>query len=239
MENFAEYILKENNYIKKIELAYYLHKKSNMFFDESVICKAELARKFIETMNLDVDENLIITACLLYANKKFMVTNDFEKVKIYAKEGAIYLSEMGFDNRFCRICEGVNRYSGLSPREPESDILELVDNLGDLLLSKEHKSNYDIQQAMQLLINENLKDINNKYMEQFKEFLLKEDSNTNKEDPSSKNVTNENVRDIQKSNKEITELFKYVNEEKPTIGGISRKYGFEKILLRKKSDTNV
>ena len=29
MESFAEYILNENNYFKKIEIAYYLHKKAN------------------------------------------------------------------------------------------------------------------------------------------------------------------------------------------------------------------
>ena len=59
MENFAEYILNEKNYLKKIEIAYYLHKNANTFFDKSVICKTELARRFIETMNIDVDENSI------------------------------------------------------------------------------------------------------------------------------------------------------------------------------------
>ena len=77
MESFAEYILNENNYLRKIEIAYYLHKKTNIFFDKSVICKAELARRFVETMDLDVDENLIITACLLYASKKTMDPTNF------------------------------------------------------------------------------------------------------------------------------------------------------------------
>lgn len=175
MENFAEYILNEDNYIRKIEIVYYLHKKAKIFFDRSVICKAELARRFIETMNLDVDENLVITACLLYANKKVTVATDFEKIKFYAKDGAQYLSDIGFNDRFCRICEGVNRYSGLTPREPESDILELVDNLGGLLLNREDRVTYGIQQAMELLVNKNLRNVPNRYMELFKEFIYKEE----------------------------------------------------------------
>ena len=175
MESFAEYILNENNYFKKIEIAYYLHKKANTFFDKSVICKAELARMFIETMSLDVDENLIITACLLYASKKINCTTDLEKIKFYAKDGAEYLSEFGFNERFCRIREGVNRYSGLEPREPESDILELVDNLGALLLNGEEKASQGIKNAMELLLNENLKDVENQYINEFKEFIYKEE----------------------------------------------------------------
>ncbi len=175
MENFAEYILNEKNYLKKIEIAYYLHKKANIFFDKSVICKTELARRFIETMNIDVDENLVITACLLYANKKVTVATDFEKIKFYAKEGAEFLEQIGFDERFCRICEGVNRYSGLNPREPESDILELVDNLGGLLLNRADRVSYGMQQAMELLVNKNLRSVDNRYMEQFKEFIYKEE----------------------------------------------------------------
>lgn len=178
MESFADYILNENNYLRKIEIAYYLHKKTNIFFDKSVICKTELARRFIETMDLDVDENLIITACLLYASKKTTDPTNFEKFKFYAKDGAEYLSQVGFDDRFCRICEGVNRYSGLEPREPESDILELVDNLGVLLLSKEDNSSYNIGQAMQLLINEKLKNVPNRYINEFKEFIYKEEGVT-------------------------------------------------------------
>ncbi len=175
MESFAEYILNENNYFRKIEIAYYLHKKANTFFDKSVICKAELARRFIETMNLDVDENLIVTACLLYASKKTKMTTDLEKVKFYAKDGAEYLSNIGFDERFCRICEGVNRYSGLEPREPESDILELVDNLGTLLLNGEEKISYGMKHAMELLINKNLEGVKNKYINEFKQFIYNEE----------------------------------------------------------------
>lgn len=175
MENFSEYVLNETNYLKKIEIVYYLHKKTNIFFDKSVICKTELARKFINKMNLDVDENLIITTCLLYACKKVTVATNFEQIKFFAKEGAEYLEQLGFDERFCRICEGANRYSGLSPREPESDILELIDNMGGLLLNRSDRVSYGIQQALELLVNKNLRDSNNIYLEKFKEFIYLEE----------------------------------------------------------------
>ena len=36
----------------------------------------------------------------------------------------------------CKICEEQNRYSGSTPREKESDILELVDNFGGMLMHR-------------------------------------------------------------------------------------------------------
>ena len=36
METFAEYILSEHNYIKKMEIVYYLKKRVDIFFDNSV-----------------------------------------------------------------------------------------------------------------------------------------------------------------------------------------------------------
>ena len=45
----------------------------------------------------------------------------------YSKEGSEYLKQIGFDWKVCKLCEEVNRYSGNSIREKESDILELVD----------------------------------------------------------------------------------------------------------------
>ena len=70
METFADYILGEKDYIKKLEIVYYLQKREHIFFDNSVVLKTELAKLFIEQMNIDVDKNLVITACLLYACKK-------------------------------------------------------------------------------------------------------------------------------------------------------------------------
>ena len=175
METFADYILSEEDYIKKMEIVYYLQKRTGIFFDNSVILKTELARLFIDTMNLDVDKNLVLTTCLLYACKKNIVSHDIEKIKKYAEEGAEYLETLGFSKRFCKICTGVNRYTESEDREKESDILELVDNFGGLVLDRPERKGYPIDEAMNLLENRNLKDMNNRYLEEFKKFVyLKE-----------------------------------------------------------------
>ena len=122
MESFADYILGEKNYAKKMEIVYYLQKRENIFFDNSVILKAEIARLFMETMKLDIDSNLVVTACLLYACKKNIMSYDIEKIKRYAIDGAEYLSTLGFSKRFCKICTEVNRYLKNENREKESDI---------------------------------------------------------------------------------------------------------------------
>ena len=70
METFAEYILNEPNLISKIEIAYYLSKKTGIFFDKSVLFKTEILRQFIEFMKLDVDKNMLLTAGLLCNCKK-------------------------------------------------------------------------------------------------------------------------------------------------------------------------
>ena len=118
METFADYILSEQDYIKKMEIVYYLKKRANIFFDNSVIFKTELARMFIDDMMItDVDRNIVLTACLLCFCKKSSNPQDLSKVKSYAKEGAEYLKKLGFSDRFCKICEGVNRYSYQEERE--------------------------------------------------------------------------------------------------------------------------
>lgn len=175
METFADYILSEKDFIKKLQIMYYLQKRIDIFFDNSVILKAEVARMFIETMNLDVDENLVLTACLLYACKKSKLALDLDKIKRYAVDGAEYLATLGFSERFCKICREVNRYLGNEDREKESDILELVDNFGGLVLDRPERKGYPIEAAMNLIENRNLKGKNNIYLEEFKEFVrLKE-----------------------------------------------------------------
>lgn len=175
METFADYILSEKDFIKKMEIVYYLQKKKNIFFDNSVILKTELARLFIETMGLDVDENLVITACLLYACKKNTMAENLDKIKRYALDGAEYLGTLGFSDRFCKICSEVNRYQGNEKREKESDILELVDNFGGLVLDRPERKGYPIDEALNLIENRNLKGKNNLYLHKFKEFMnLKE-----------------------------------------------------------------
>lgn len=173
METFADYILSEKDYIKKMEIVYYLKKRTNIFFDNSVIFKTELARMFIEDMHIDdIDKNLVLTACLLCSCKKTDNPQDLSKIKSYAKDGANYLATLGFSKRFCKICEEVNRYSESEPREKESDILELVDNFGGMLLNRPERRGFPVDEALILLEFRNMKGKNNCYLEKFKQFVI-------------------------------------------------------------------
>ena len=91
MQKFSEYILNEKDFYKKISTMEFVSKKAPIFFDKSVIFKAMIAKMFIETMKLDVDENLVTTACLLYACKKSQDAQSLEKVKSYGQESAVFL----------------------------------------------------------------------------------------------------------------------------------------------------
>ena len=53
MENFADYILNEETFSGKLEIAYYLSKKRKVFFDKSVIFKSIICSfSFILTTNI-------------------------------------------------------------------------------------------------------------------------------------------------------------------------------------------
>ena len=172
IETFADYILGEKDWIRKMEIMYYLEKKGKVFFDKSVVLKTELAKLFIDVMEIDdVDENEVITACLLYSCKKPKSFLDLEKVESYAKEGAEYLQKLGFSKRFCKICEEANRYSHSSPREKESDILELVDQFGGMILDRPERTAIKPDEAIVLLEHRNMKDVENRYLKQFVEFV--------------------------------------------------------------------
>ena len=174
MENqtFADYILSEKDWIKKMEIMYYLNKRGNVYFDNSVVFKTELLKLFLDnTPELNFDENMLITACLLCNCKKVDNFTDLNKIRTYAKDGADYLETLGFDKRFCKICEEVNRYSGSHPREPESDILELVDNFGGMLLDRPERAGYTPEKAIMQMELETFKINKNRYFEQFKEFV--------------------------------------------------------------------
>lgn len=171
MDTFADYILNEKNLASKIEIVYYLSKKEKIFFDKSVVFKTELARLFLKYNKLELDENLVLTACLLCNCKKVENVKQIEKIKSYAREGAEYLEKLGFDKRFCKICEEVNRYSGSKPRESESDILELVDQFGGMLLDRPERIGFKPDEAIVLLIHRNLKEEYNRYIEIFTQFV--------------------------------------------------------------------
>ena len=115
MNSFAEYILNEPDLASKMEIVYYLSKKTNIFFDKTVIFKTEILRLFLNYSKIEVDNNLILTASLLCNCKKVDNAQELDRVHSYAKEGADYLSTLGFGKRFCKICEQINRYSGSNP----------------------------------------------------------------------------------------------------------------------------
>ena len=171
MENFAEYILEEKKLDSKIEIVYYLSKKAKIFFDKSVIFKLEIARLFLNYSKIDVDQNFVLTACLLCNCKKVDNAQDIDKIHSYAKEGANYLREIGFGKRFCKVCEEVNRYSNSNPRERESDILELVDQFGGMLLDRPERIGFKPDEALVLLEHRNLKSKYNRYLQTFIQFV--------------------------------------------------------------------
>lgn len=182
METFADYILSEENLYQKMEIVRHLAQrksnetgKSEIFFDKSVILKTEIAKMFLDYTDIcqkdNIDKNLVLTACLLCNCKKVDNAQNLEKLHAYAREGAQYLLNLEFDQRFCKICEEVNRYSDSKPREKESDILELVDQFGGMLLDRPERIGFKPDEALALLEHRNLKDYYNRYMNTFSEFV--------------------------------------------------------------------
>lgn len=171
MEEFAKYILNEDDLVSKIEIIYFLAPKLGINFDKSIVFKTEIARMFLKYTKVKIDSNVLLTACLLCNCKKVDDAQKIGKLKTYAKEGAEHLAKLGFDERFCKICEGVNRYSGIKPRELESDILELVDNFGGMLIDRPERVGLNPDEAMVLIEYRNLKSEYNKYLEVFRDFV--------------------------------------------------------------------
>ena len=173
MDSFADYILNEEELSSKMEIVYYLSKKRRIFFNKSVVLKTEITRMFLNYSKIDVDKNLVLTATLLCNCKKIDNAQDLQKIHTYAKEGADYLRALGFPERFCTICEQVNRYSGSAPREPEGDILELVDHFGGMILDRPERIGMKVDEALVLLEYRNFKDKNNRYLKDFIKFVNK------------------------------------------------------------------
>ena len=175
METFADYLLNEKDLIAKMDILIRLQrllkerKGITLFFNNSIILKTEIARMFMKYTDVgkEVDENLVLTACLLCNCKKIDGPQSLESLHSYAKMGAEFLASLGFDKRFCKICEEVNRYSGSEPREPESDILELVDQFTGLILRRAEREAFTPEEALIILKERNLKDTNNRYLGDF------------------------------------------------------------------------
>jgi len=171
MENFAEYILNELDLTSKMEITHYLSKKTNIFFDKSIVLKTEILRLFLNYSKIEMDNNFLLTVCLLCNCKKVDNAQDIERIHNFAKDGANYLREMGFDKKFTKVCEEINRYSKSSPRERESDVLELVDHFGGLLLDRPERIGFKAEEALVLLEHRNLKGQYNRYLQTFIDFV--------------------------------------------------------------------
>ena len=175
-ETFALYILNEIDWAKKLEIMYYLKKKTGIFYDNTVIFKTLILKQFLDFLKEfypeeKIDENLTLTARLLCDCMKKENSTDLDDIKNYAKEGSKYLAKLGFDDKFCRICEGVNRYTIPENREKESDILELSDQFGGMLLDRPERIGFKPDEALVLLQFRNLKDKFNYYIDYFVKFV--------------------------------------------------------------------
>lgn len=171
VNNFAKYFLSEKDFSKKIDILLKYREELGIFFDNTVIFKSFLCKIFIETMELEVNKNTVTTAMMLCGCKKINNAQDIERIENYAKESAEYLKKFGFPDEFCIFCEQHNRYSNNYPRKKESDILELVDQFGGMLLDRPERIAFPIEEALLLLENRNLKNANNVYLEDFKKFI--------------------------------------------------------------------
>ena len=171
MDDFATYILSERSYIQKMIITYYLSKKTGIFFDKSIVLKTEIAKLFVEYMKIDVNLNVVVTAMLLCNCKKVDNMQKMGRLETYATEGAEYLQTLGFNKRFCKICQEVNRYNENDPRERESDILEVVDQFTGLILNRVEREAFSPMEAIMILRERNLKYVENRYLDLFCEFI--------------------------------------------------------------------
>lgn len=175
-ETFAEYILGEKDWGTKMEIMYYLKRKTGIHYNNAVIFKTVITKLFLDYLSannpeIELDENIVITARLLCDCLKIQNSTKREEIKSYATKGAEYLSSLGFDERFCRICEGVNRYTIKANRPIESDLIELADQFGAMLLDRPERVGFTPEEAIVLLEYRNLKGKNNKLLPQFKKFV--------------------------------------------------------------------
>lgn len=167
MEQLNTYFLNEKDFTKKIEKVFYFAKKKNLFFDKSTIMKAELIRMFINMMNLDVDENEMITASLIYSLNRIDGPQEINRIKEEIYKDRDFIKRLGFSEKFTKYCTGYSRIIDEEKREKESDILELIDQFGGLILHRENRLAYNIEDAIDILTNKNLYNKENKFLEDF------------------------------------------------------------------------
>ncbi len=175
IHQFAQKILEEKELIKKIKIVCYYQKHAiHVFFDTTSVVKAELARLFMEQMNLDdVKKNQVITACLVYAFKRTNSPKEIERIKREKEEDKIFLKSLGFDETFCKICSEYNRYNEPTnyEREKEGDILELIDKFVGLIVHRPERLAFPVSEALELIDMKLLANTHNRYKNKFIQFI--------------------------------------------------------------------
>lgn len=173
----AKTLLDEKELLKKVDIVRkYQQTTIKVFFDTTSILKAELARLFIEQMNIDsVHTNKIITACLVYAFKRTNSPMEKERIKHEKEEDKKFLQTLGFDEYFCKICGEYNRYNEQADyeREKEGDILELMDKFVGLIMHREDRLAFPVDEALDVLNSKLLDGIDNHYKNKFTKFIEK------------------------------------------------------------------
>lgn len=174
---FAKSLLEEKELIKKVEIVRrYQQSTIKVFFDTTSVLKAEFARLFLEQMNIDsVNNNKIITACLVYAFKRTNSPMEKERIKREKEEDKKFLQTLGFDELFCKICGEYNRYNEPAEyeREKEGDILELIDKFVGLIMHREDRLAFPVEEALDILEAKLLAGVDNGYKNKFIEFIQK------------------------------------------------------------------
>ena len=113
---------------------------------------------FLNYSKIQVDSNLLLTASLLCNCKKVEQRTRLRKNSFICKRRSELFKRTWLWKTFCKICEEINRYSNSNPRERESDILELVDQFGGMLLDRPERIGFQPDEALVLLEHRNLKD---------------------------------------------------------------------------------
>ncbi len=173
---FAKTLFEEKEIIKKVEIICRYQKSTiEVFFDTTAILKAELARLFIDRMNIDeVSRDKVINACLVYAFRRTNSPMEIERIKREKEEYKSFLQKLGFDDNFCKICSEYNRYNEPEnyERSKEGDILELIDKFVGLIMHREDRPAFPVNDALDLLENKILDGLDNRYENKFHKFIL-------------------------------------------------------------------
>ena len=173
---FAETILEEKDLLEKVAIVCRYQKTTlDVFFDVTSVLKAEIARLFIERMDFDdVNENEVITACLVYAFKRIHSPKEIERIKREKEEDKKFLLSLGFKEHFCKICSEYNRYNQPIDyrREKEGDILELIDKFIGLIMHRPERLAFPVSEALDLLDIKLFAGIENRYKDKFMQFII-------------------------------------------------------------------